>query len=368
MTRNISIRGRAKRASALAVVTFVAMGGLVACGSGGGGGKTADDGSLVLGGDTIAKPDTIAACKQEGSTLTYYSSAIAETFQPVMDQFKADTGISMAFTRLTTGEVAAKIEAEKAANNISADVISVGDPDLIKHLKDIGAVQDYTLINEDRYKEAAKTNPNVAFAKPTTVTYLSIAYNTALVKEPPKTWDDLLDAKWKGKMGMTAVATGLSSIVVAKAIYDELGDTGSKALGDNGMKIYASVVPLSQAVAKGEVLVGITDVSLIEQYKSQGNPVDWVDIPTGTPSWTNSISLTTNAKHEACGRIWIEWMTSKYGAEVNFKYANFLGFSQLDDVPKTAVQVKKRYDIDINWLFANRNDFIKKWGTLVKQS
>ena len=105
------------------------------------------------------------------------------------------------------------------------------------------------------YPSAVRPNPMPGVVT-TSVVYV-IVYNTALVKEAdaPKTWDDLLNPRWDGKIGMWVRGEGQSDLAAIWGI-DKVVDYVRK-MNQLHPVLLPSTFPLAQQVAAGEILVGL---------------------------------------------------------------------------------------------------------------
>ncbi|MCD4525140.1 ABC transporter substrate-binding protein [Nocardioides sp. cx-173] len=344
---------------------------LLLAGCGGDSAEIATGEDLVLGDETVATAEMLEECEEEGGELVYYSAAPPETFAGVAEAFKKDTGITITLVRASSNELYSKLVSEHAGGKVGADSIAVNDPTLRQDLYDKGIVTDFEIAHDASLKAENPDEPQFAFAKPGETASQVIAWNTEIVDddEAPKSYEDLLAPEWKGKFGMTAVQTGLSSITVAKSIYDGLGDRAAE-FGEQEPKIYPSVVPLSQALIRGEVPVAITDLSIIREYQEEGNPVAWAPPAEGAPTWSQAQLITTDAKHQSCATIWAGWATSIEGAKQVWKHTKFLSLrlSTPELMPEDAPELGKTYSVDTAWLLENRDAFIAEWSDLVPQS
>jgi iron(III) transport system substrate-binding protein len=108
------------------------------------------------------------------------------------------------------------------------------------------------------------------------------AYNTKLVKKAdlPARYEDLLDPKWKGKLGIEAGDHDWFSAVVS----DMGEEKGLKLFRDlvarNGLSVRKGHTLLANLVVSGEVPLALTTYLFkIVQFKNDGAPVDWVALP-----------------------------------------------------------------------------------------
>jgi iron(III) transport system substrate-binding protein len=159
--------------------------------------------SLDAGILTYKGPDRteklIEGAKREGE-LTYYSAMIVnQALRPLTAAFqKKYPFIKIAFWRADSEEIETKLSAEMRANNLVGDAIEgTGIGELAVRA---GLAQPIWSPQLAGIPEKMR-DPRALWA-PTRMSYFSIAYNTRLVAAgtAPKTYADLLDEKWKGKM------------------------------------------------------------------------------------------------------------------------------------------------------------------------
>jgi iron(III) transport system substrate-binding protein len=152
---------------------------------------------------TYAGPDRtdrlIEGAKKEGE-LTYYSAMIVnQALRPLTAAFQAKYPfIKISYWRADSEEIETKIAAEIRANNPVGDVIEgTGIGELAVHA---GLAQP--IVSPELGAIAERFRDSNRLWVPTRMSYFAMAYNTRLIAAgtQPKTYDDLLDEKWRGKM------------------------------------------------------------------------------------------------------------------------------------------------------------------------
>jgi iron(III) transport system substrate-binding protein len=137
--------------------------------------------------------------RKEGQVVLYSAAIVNQAVRPLADAFmRAYPFVRMTFWRGDTEEIVTKLSAEVRAKNIVADVLEgtgVGELALQAGLTEPYVTPMIEAIPE-RYRD-----PRSHWTS-TRVSYFSIAYNTKLVPpdQVPKTYDDLLDPRWRGKL------------------------------------------------------------------------------------------------------------------------------------------------------------------------
>src|SRR5271169_4910142 len=153
--------------------------------------------------ENFGPPELIAAAKAEGK-LVYYTANFAEVEQQVIKAFNQRfPEIKVEMVRAPGGQLITRVKTEAAAGKLIADVIDHSDRALMLPLADL--FQDYAPPNAADYDPAALVSPK--FWPRATVVW-SIAYNTELVKNPPKTWMDLTKPQYDKLIGQVFAQSG----------------------------------------------------------------------------------------------------------------------------------------------------------------
>jgi iron(III) transport system substrate-binding protein len=136
------------------------------------------------------------------------------------------------------------------------------------------------------------------------------AYNTGAVKkaELPKTYQDLLDPKWKGRLGYEVenidwFVTVVQSMGEAKGLqfFRDLAST-------NGISVRKGHTNLTNMVAAGEVPVALTVYNYMpEQLKKKGAPIDWTVLQPAVVRG-NAVGVMKNAKNPAAAALFMDYL------------------------------------------------------------
>jgi iron(III) transport system substrate-binding protein len=217
--------------------------------------------------------------KQEG-TFMIYSSVPVDDLSALTEAFEKKYGIKPNVWRSSSEGVLQRIVAESKAGRYEADIIAM-------------AASGMEPLHREKLLQEIKS-PVLADVLPQTIPahreWLPIylngfvqAYNTTLVKKEdlPKSYKDLLDPKWKGKLA------------VEGEDYDWFAETAQSLGGEaEGLKLFQDIVAkngislrsghtlLANLIVAGEVPLGLTLYNFgPEQLKEKGAPIDWFVIP-----------------------------------------------------------------------------------------
>lgn len=249
----------------------------------------------------------VAAAKKEG-TLTLYTT-IAEKDLPVLIKpFEAKYGIKVNVWRAGTDKVLQRTLAEAAANRNEVDAVHFGSPEM----EALAREKVLQPVNSPVYNDLQPGS--VPAHRQWAATILSVwvqAYNTGVIKkeELPKTYQDLLDPKWKGRLGIEAKNQDWFATVVG---LTGGGDKGLKFFQDlvarNGISPRSGHTLLTNMVVSGEVPLALTVYNYMpEQAKKKGAPIDWFALEPAIAR-SNAVGVASKAPHPAAALLFHEYM------------------------------------------------------------
>jgi iron(III) transport system substrate-binding protein len=284
----------------------------------------------------------IQGAKKEGA-LVIYTSMTVDQAQKLNDAFKARYPfIQPAMFRAVGERLLTKIMTEAQAGKQDFDVVQSAETQayflkkrnlLAKYVSpEVKNIQKQ-FFDADGYWTAVYMMPNV------------IGYNTRLLKrnEVPKSDEELLHPKWKGKIGMDHSKPEWFSWKL-KRMGEEKGLAYMKKLGAQEFKLYSGLTILTGLLAAGEFpLVLNTYLHNVEDAKRKSAPVDWV---AQDPVFTKfqPIGFGSKAAHPNAARLYIDFMLGEEGQKI---IASFGRVPTRRGIPTTAQGIDKlNYVID----------------------
>jgi len=239
--------------------------------------------------------------------VVLYSSNQPELLDMVAQGFAKRTNIKVTTVRLGTGEAMKRIAAEKA--NPLADIFWSGDVAVLEAAKDNFMVYDSPEAKGLPQGYAAKDKRWTAAN-----THLMILMvNTTLVKseDMPKTWIDILDPKWKGKIVMANPQKSGSAYAQIYGIYKLYGWSGLTKLINNANILDSSSL-VYKGTAEGEFAVGITMEYAAYRYVAGGSDSVKIVYPAdGVISAPEGAAIIAGAKHEKEAKAFFDYLISK---------------------------------------------------------
>jgi iron(III) transport system substrate-binding protein len=303
----------------------------------------------------------IEGAKRESQVVFYNSlttmDAVAQEFQ------KRYPFIKVSLWRSDSTNLIKRVSEEYASGHFLADVIETsGAAVAILHKK--GIFQEYyspeTAAYGDDVKEKGKRG---VFFLADRENYTSLGFNTKLVPlaDAPKSYKDLLDPKWKGKI---TVAGGSIGPKWVGNVLNALGREYLEKLSRHEVKVQ-NIVPaaLANLVISGEVPLSPTiQDSNIFTAKKTGAPVEWRPLE---PVMANlgSSGMTTKSPHPHAALLFLDYLHSKEGQAVLIKGGLS---SPREDVGSLDQRFKKVY-LETQYSPEELDKKFSEWQELMRQ-
>jgi iron(III) transport system substrate-binding protein len=229
-------------------------------------------------------PALIEAAKKEGQ-VSYYTSTDLPVAEKVAKAFEAKySGISVRVERSGAERVFQRIGQEYSSNIHAVDVVNSSDAAHFIVWKRDGVLAPY--VPEDVVRFPAEHRDVDGQFASFRVWLSIIAYNTSLVKpdEAPKSFADLLDPKWKGKI--VKAHPGYSGTIMT-ATYQMQRDLGwsyfEQLAKQNIMQVQSSADPPKKLDLGERAVMADGNEYNIFELKEAGRPVEPVYATEGSP-------------------------------------------------------------------------------------
>ena len=262
----------------------------------------------LLPGEAGAQTPLVEAAKKEGKVVWYTSLALPSA-EKVAKLFEAAyPGIKVEVHRTGSQRILQRVMQELQANIKNVDVIHTSDAGHFVLLKEKKLLARHTPAGVDRFPAGFKDKDGYYFTLRATVNV--IAYNTQKITaaEAPRTWKDLLDPKWKGRM--VTAHPGYSGVIATHvlALVHLHGWEYFQALAKNQLMLVQSAVDPAGVVASGERPVAVNGGDYtFYQSKKQGNPVEIVYPKEGVPLVVSPSAIASFAPHPNAARLFTDF-------------------------------------------------------------
>jgi iron(III) transport system substrate-binding protein len=222
----------------------------------------------------------IAGAKREGM-VSVYSSLTVDDMKVFGGAFEKKYGIKLQLWRSSSEDILQRAVVEARGGRFEVDAIET-------------SAAEMESLHRDR------------------LNLITTAYNTDLIKPAalPKTYDDLLDPRWKGKLGIEA-----DDSIWFGALITALGEErGLKLFRDiaraNGLSLRKGHTLLANLVVSGEVPFNLTAYQYkAEQLKKSGAPIEWYVVPPGIARFLGT-GVLRRAPHPHAAILFLDFMLS----------------------------------------------------------
>ncbi|MFO0774352.1 MAG: extracellular solute-binding protein [Nitrospiraceae bacterium] len=274
-----------------------------------------------------------APAADAADTLVVYSGRAERLIKPVLDDFEGKTGIKIQLLSSGTTELVNRVQMEGARS--PADVLITNDAGSLERARELGLFRPLALREVDRAIPAqyrAADNSWIGLSG----RFWIVVYNTKQVKaEDVPSLLDLALPKWKDKVAIPNAGSEYlqAGVSVIKATH---GDAKTKEFlaglkRNAGTRVYGKSSQIVEAVAKGEVPLGIVNHYYVHrQLASDPSAPIAVAIPDqqdggmGAIMNVTGIGVLKHAPHMEQAKLLVEFLVAQAGqklfADLNKEY------------------------------------------------
>jgi putative spermidine/putrescine transport system substrate-binding protein len=247
----------------------------------------------LLPGRALAQQKTLVAATFPGTWNEAHRKLLAPYFTK-----RTGAGVTQSIQLAT--EQLAKLAAAKGGRP-PFDVAILDEPQ-VSDAANQGLIDEYPVAKSPNYNDLLpaykdKWGPKISLQ------VIGIGYNPNKIKTPPKSYDDLLDPAYKGRVGLTALNSQLGMAFLAELNRIK---GGNEANFDPAFKALKELLPNVGAVAANlgayatlwqqeQVDIAPYNFNFVQTLKAKGVPVEFVVPATGLVGWTTSLHLCRNA-------------------------------------------------------------------------
>jgi iron(III) transport system substrate-binding protein len=254
----------------------------------------------------------VEEAKKEGQVVWYtsYTQVEAEPFIASFNKLYPD--VKVQYVRQPSDALMDKLISEYQANKFLVDVV-LNDQDQFDETKRNGVVGKYCSPEREATSDQMKDrdcewtgrhhNPKV------------FGYNTQKVQkeQAPKGWNDLLDPRWKGKLGIPADDGPKWIINMEQVLGKDKGQDFVKKMAEQKVQLHQSNSAAAQLVGAGDAEIGyFINIPAVTNIQKQGGPIESVSPDPLTTSIT-SVFMASKAQHPSASALLIDYLLSKDG-------------------------------------------------------
>jgi len=250
----------------------------------------------------------VAGAKKEG-VVTVYSSITIDDQKVLTAAFEKAYGVKLQFWRASSESILQRAMVEYRGGRYEADAIETGAAEMESLHREKLLVEVKSPHLADIVPAALRPHREWVGDR---LNITAAGYNTRLIRkqDAPKTYEDLLDPKWKGKLGIEA-----DDAAWFGAIANTMGEEKTvKLFRDmvriNGLSVRKGHTLLANLVVSGEVPYALTLYHYkAEQLKNSGAPLEWYVLPPGFARFLGT-GIMRRAPHPHAAVLFLDFMLS----------------------------------------------------------
>lgn len=267
--------------------------------------------------------------KNEGTVVIYTSMNLKDS-QPLIEAFEKKHGIKVALWHAVGEKIALRTLTEGRAGRHDVDVLGTSGAQMEVLYREKTLAPFYSPAFADLPPTAFAPHKHYVAAR---INFYVLAYNTNLVapKDAPNSYDELLNPKWAGKIGVEASDVAWFA-AVAKAMGEDKGLAYFRKLAAMRPAVRQGHTLMAELVSAGEIPMAVNVYNhSMERLKAKGAPVDWKPLQPafGSP---NAIGLAKHAPHPHAALLLADFILSKEGQQI-IQRRGFVPASRAVDSP-----------------------------------
>lgn len=297
-----------------------------------------NNGELYIHQDQGSERDRrlLAGAKREGTVVLYTSMNLKDS-QPLIEAFEKKYGVKVALWHAVGEKIAMRTLTEARAGRRDVDIIGTSGAQMEVLYRENMLAPFHSPAFADLPAAAFAPHKHYVAAR---INFYVLGYNTKLIPphEAPSSYEELLNPKWAGKIGIEA-----SDVAWFAAVTKAMGE-------DNGLAYFRKLAAMRPAVRQGHtstaelVSAGELPMALnvynhsMERLKAKGAPVDWKPLQPafGSP---NAVGLARNAPHPHAALLFADFILSRDGQEI-VQRRGFVPASRAVDSPLNKFEYK----------------------------
>lgn len=248
------------------------------------------------------------AAKKEGKLVWYTSTPMAQA-SAIAKAFEGETGVKVEIFRSGGSAVLRRFLQETAAGRIAVDVLTTSDPAAFTSMARKGTFVPFRPTNFDKLPEEARAADGTFFAQRLNIMTIYLRADKVAPADAPKTWSDLVDPKYKGKMVMTDPSFTSLQLSVVGMMSKNKGWGFYEKLHANDIMIVQGNEQVSDMIKRGERLIAVGALdSYAAEDRKDGHAITTVFPTEGTFLIPSPTAVVKGSPNPNAAKLFAEFM------------------------------------------------------------
>jgi iron(III) transport system substrate-binding protein len=262
-------------------------------------------------GPAIAQPVDMAAAKREGKVV-WYCSVPVETAQKVANMFEQQTGIKVELFRSGGSNILRRFQQEADGGKVFVDVITHSEPAAARLMTKKGLFVPFKATDFDKVPAEVKDPDGNHVAQRLNVMAMYVRDDKLPATDRPKTWGDLVQPKYKGKMVMADPSFSSLLVTIVGTLAKEHGWQYFEKLRANDIMLVQSNQQVSDMIKRGERVIAVgADAAYVGDSKKQGMAISTIYQADGSFVIPSPSSVVKGSPNPNAAKAFADFMLSK---------------------------------------------------------
>jgi iron(III) transport system substrate-binding protein len=253
----------------------------------------------------------MAAARKEGKVVWYCSVPIA-TAQVIANLFQKKTGIKVELFRSGGSNILRRFQQEADSGKVFVDVLTHSDPAAANALTKKGMFIPFRAADFDKVPAEVKDPQGLHVAQRLNVMAIYVRDDMLPEADRPKTWSDLLNPKYKGKIVMPDPNFSSLLVVITGTLARAHGWKYFEALRKNDIMVVQSNQQVSDMIKRGERSIAMAaDAAYVGPSRQQGMKISILYPSDGAFVIASPSSVVKGSPNPNAAKAFAEFMLSK---------------------------------------------------------
>ncbi|HEX8701295.1 MAG TPA: ABC transporter substrate-binding protein [Myxococcaceae bacterium] len=267
--------------------------------------------------ETAAPSDAPVSAAHEGEPsgeLWVYTSMyrhVIDAFEPLLKEKLPRVQIH--WYQAGSEKVASRLEAERAAGAVRADVLATSDPFFYERLAREGALSRYASPNVLRVPRSL-IDLDARYAAARLATMVLVHRKGA--EAPPASFADLASERWKGRAALGDPLTSGTAFTWAVSVQAKYGEEFFQKLRDRGAFVAGGNAAVLQKVESGEADVGVVLLENVLAAQARGSPVTVVWPEDGAVLIPGPVAIFQTTSNPVAAKALVDVLLSPEGQRI----------------------------------------------------
>ena len=316
----------------------------------------------LFSGAALAQTDKAdrEAAKKEGKVVWYTSTPMAQA-SAIAKAFEAETGVKVELFRSGGSAILRRFLQETSAGRVAVDLLTTSDPAAFASMARKGTFVPFKPANFDKLPDEARAADGAWAAQRLNVMTIYLRADRVAAADAPKTWSDLVDAKYAGKLVMTDPSFTSLQLSVVGMMSKDKGWGFYEKLHANKVMIVQGNEQVSDMIKRAErvIAVGALD-SYAAEDRRDGHAITTIFPTEGTFLIPSPTAIVKGSPNPNAGKLLAEFMLSDAAQKLFPESGGYAGRADLP-APEGSPAVKDLKVLPVDY------DYIEKESARIKR-